>query len=366
MELSGKDQINSELSDMKDSVAAGDGSASGYPSANQPRSGIDEEIEKNLLIKTMPRRFKVSVPDKQKTKTKAVGAVIMIIGLIVMAAAVYLVYIFLINPQKTVAPVTNNKPVAPAAPVVKTEEPVVPPLEPEIKEAPVATTSPVVVQVPATTSEPIIPSTPATSTDAIVPTTTPSSSVVPVEPAAAIIDSDGDGLSDSEEALFGTNANLTDSDGDGFSDSAELENLYNPAGEGRLAVNLNIMQYKDDQKGYSVFRPAAWRVQNVGDSVIFSAPDNSFVQIVYEANSEKKGILLWYNEQFSDASASLSDVIIKNGWEGLYHRDNRIVYLADLAKNAILTISYVPSQEGDMTYYNVFRTMVSSFAIDAK
>lgn len=77
------------------------------------------------------------------------------------------------------------------------------------------------------------------------------------EQAAAPIDSDGDGLTDSEEVTLGTNPNMqdtdgdglfdyeevntyrtdplkADTDGDGFSDGQEVRNGYNPNGAGAL------------------------------------------------------------------------------------------------------------------------------------
>ena len=42
------------------------------------------------------------------------------------------------------------------------------------------------------------------------------------------VDSDGDGLSDSEEALLGTDPNNADSDGDGISDGDEVANGTDP------------------------------------------------------------------------------------------------------------------------------------------
>ena len=41
-------------------------------------------------------------------------------------------------------------------------------------------------------------------------------------------DSDGDGLSDAEEGLAGTNPNKADSDGDGVNDGEELAHGTNP------------------------------------------------------------------------------------------------------------------------------------------
>ena len=52
---------------------------------------------------------------------------------------------------------------------------------------------------------------------------------------AKAIDTDQDGLSDSEEAnTYRTNPLVRDTDGDGFGDGEEVENGYNPNGEGRL------------------------------------------------------------------------------------------------------------------------------------
>lgn len=47
-------------------------------------------------------------------------------------------------------------------------------------------------------------------------------------------DRDFDGLDEEQEAFYGTSDRNADSDGDGFDDGVEVENGYNPAGEGRL------------------------------------------------------------------------------------------------------------------------------------
>ena len=46
--------------------------------------------------------------------------------------------------------------------------------------------------------------------------------------APAVVDSDGDGLSDDQERRIGTNPNNPDTDGDGFGDRAELLAGSNP------------------------------------------------------------------------------------------------------------------------------------------
>lgn len=48
------------------------------------------------------------------------------------------------------------------------------------------------------------------------------------------LDTDEDGLTDDEEAEYGTDPEMADTDGDGHSDGDEVEDGYNPLGEGRL------------------------------------------------------------------------------------------------------------------------------------
>lgn len=52
------------------------------------------------------------------------------------------------------------------------------------------------------------------------------------------LDTDGDGLSDSEELIYGTDPVNPDTDSDGYLDGAEVENGYNPEGFGKLEKNF--------------------------------------------------------------------------------------------------------------------------------
>jgi len=47
-------------------------------------------------------------------------------------------------------------------------------------------------------------------------------------------DADRDGLSDADEAKYGTNPQNIDTDGDGFTDGQEVQGGYNPKGPGKL------------------------------------------------------------------------------------------------------------------------------------
>lgn len=69
-----------------------------------------------------------------------------------------------------------------------------------------------------------------TTTDETEETDTEAEELVPTE------DPDEDGLTNAEEARYGTDPTNPDTDGDSFLDGEEIENDYNPLGPGRLSV----------------------------------------------------------------------------------------------------------------------------------
>jgi hypothetical protein len=58
----------------------------------------------------------------------------------------------------------------------------------------------------------------------------------PDSPVDLNIDSDHDGLKDSDEVKYGTDPNKADTDGDGYSDGSEVTGGYNPLGSGKMTA----------------------------------------------------------------------------------------------------------------------------------
>ena len=190
----------------------------------------------------------------------------------------------------------------------------------------------------------------------------------PIEPVEFNVgsDSDGDGLTDKEENIFGSDANNSDGDGDGYTDLSEIMNLYNPAGGGKLEDSSAVKKYMNAAYGYNLIYPSGWQASNVGgdDSVIFKSSDNHFVQVISQTNTNKQSIDEWYKQQFNVSDINNLKRVAGNNWQGIKNDDGLTVYLTDDEKIYIYTITYNFGGQNILEYKNIFEMMIKSFRIE--
>ncbi len=163
-----------------------------------------------------------------KSKILKIGLIILFI--ILLASLGYLVYIKFIANQAP-AEVIETKTTA----VVTTNQ-----------EAVVTVTEPV---------EPVIP----VSQEITVVTSTPLATTTP--PVSNLVDTDGDGLTDEEENVLGTNVIMTDTDGDGLSDADEVK-IYN-TNPGKVDTDDDTLPDYDEVK---IYRTDPNKIDTDGDS----------------------------------------------------------------------------------------------------
>ena len=191
-----------------------------------------------------------------------------------------------------------------------------------------------------------------------------STTTVSIEPLK-LIDSDGDGLYDNEEDFLGTDKFKLDSDSDNYSDFQEVQNLYNPLGQGALDKNINISKYSSVFFKYSLLYPFNWEVNALSDdsSVILSIDDNSFVQVLVEDNEGEQNIRAWYANRFFDFVGE-EEVVKGKGWQGVYSSDKTAFYLTNDKLNKVYTILYntLPGQEGAIP--NILGMIIKSFSLN--
>ncbi len=330
---------------------------------------LDEKIAQNVVVHKMPKNYKAGTfsyedyfnhtpsSDLAKSrenkgqgmahgKSQKTGLIIVLVGIVIVGLLAYGAFAYIKNPEKFnffsagTKPTNTNEPIVPITPVV-----------PSVPVVPSGTT---------TVPEVIPTDEPATSTE---PAVTPAAPEIPQPQAAP--DTDSDGLNDKEEALLGTDANAPDSDDDKFNDLTELVSGYNPAGAGKLVNNSNIKKYLNVGYKYSILYIKSWKVDLVdkGASVIFTADDQSFIQVVSQANENKQTISDWYQSEFGAAPLA-SQAVKYNNWEGIKSADGLIVYLSEAALKNIYIISYTPISDQNLDYANIFEAMIRSFFVE--
>lgn len=178
-------------------------------------------------------------------------------------------------------------------------------------------------------------------------------------------DDDEDGLSNAEEAILGTNAKASDSDGDGFKDPEELNNGYNPAGEGKISANQSLGTYLNTTFNFNLLYPTDWdrTIATTDDSVIFTATNRQFVQILVQPNSNQDDIVDWYKNTFSVQTVPNSQLVINEAWDGVKTTDGLTVYLTNKDKTYIFVLTYNLSSSRTLDYKNIFDAMIRSFKL---
>jgi len=282
---------------------------------------------------------------------KKIGLIIIIIGLLVIGVIFYLAYVFMIKPAAQPQPAAPTETASGEASTSQIADanppaPVAPQTDANITDANLASTT-VAVATSSATSSIVFP-----SGEQVVASATP-----------AALDSDGDSLNDIEETILGTNPNLADSDGDGFNDLAEIQAGYDPISSGRLEANANLAKYSVAK--YEISYPKTWTLKplTTDEAVIFTAPDDSFIQLSVQKNASGQSIMAWYQGQFAVSDISASRLLSKTGGEGVLSEDGLTVYFTDSSRQNIYILSYTPIDDKNLLYPDIFKLMLDSLVI---
>jgi hypothetical protein len=311
------------------------------PAMNQASRSVSNQSAASSATSSVGLNYD---PAPSRRNFKTVGLVIMAAGIIFIGALVYVSYIFIIKPaaQQTPAAVT---PAASSSQVVATATPV-------ITMPVVATTTDLATMTPEALN---LATSTATSTDLTGLGAT----------STAQIDSDSDGLNDLEEAVLGTSATSSDTNNNSYSDFIEVLNNHNPLGSGTLSADANLAIYTNKTIGYTVLYPKAWPQQSLNNdaTIIFTAPDNSLLQISAQSNTNQADILTWYESINPNVTVSSDQVQSAATWDGLMSQDQQNFYLTDKKHQNVYEISYIPAVTGDIVYPSIFKMMINSLVI---
>ena len=297
----------------------------------------------NIAIHVMPERFRNQTVKQAGAKTT--GLLIIVGGAIILLVASAALYYFLFRKPSAIA--TQKPPVA--------AENNQPPADQTAKAPEVLTAT--------STETATLPLSDETATNTIATTTPEVAPVATSSPWRLGADGDNDGLTDLEEIIFGASSTTPDTDGDSYLDGAELINLYNPAGTGKLTANSHISLYDNKTFAYDLLYPWVWQISVNGgdDSLLFKASDNQFVQVIVQPNANKETLEEWYLEQLAMATVNETDRVSGSNWQGLKSPDGLNIYLTDKKQNYIFSLTYNPGGGNILEYFNIFQAMVKSF-----
>ncbi|MCR4256644.1 MAG: fibronectin type III domain-containing protein [Candidatus Uhrbacteria bacterium] len=165
--------------------------------------------------------------------------------------------------------------------------------------------------------------------------------VAPTLPPGGL-DSDSDGLSDIEEAVFGTDARAPDSDRDGFLDGNEVFHLYNPAAAApvRLLDSGLVVPFVSPA-GWSLYVPRGWTAtldENDGSRATIRTGQGEVFRVTIADNPNELSLTDWYIAGHPGiAPSQLRAILTKGGLEGLLGPDRLDAHFAWDGKILILT-----------------------------
>jgi hypothetical protein len=145
--------------------------------------------------------------------------------------------------------------------------------------------------------------------------------VVPSLPPGGL-DSDSDGLSDVEEAVFGTDARMPDTDNDGFLDGNEVFHLYNPGAKAPVRLlDAGLVSAFVSPAGWSLYAPKGWTStldSPDGSRATLRTGQGETFRISIQDNPNGATLADWYIAGHAGVSSSqLREILTKGGLTGL-------------------------------------------------
>jgi hypothetical protein len=202
------------------------------------------------------------------------------------------------------------------------------------------------------------------------PTTTPppppqTTGVVPTS-----VDTDSDGLTDTEEQLIGTEVRVADSDGDGFTDGQEVRNLYSPfsAGPIRLDQVASFNIFSNTTFGYSLLTPAAWLVRATDASrreiQMTSVTGEQFFLEVFQ-NANDLTVTQWLIDNQPEINpGTVTNIATQGGYAGVLSENGLIAYLAIPETSQVLRLQYDPGSVARLNFSAIFEMMLESITFE--
>lgn len=204
-------------------------------------------------------------------------------------------------------------------------------------------------------------------------TSTNTNTAVATGPLPSTADTDGDGLTNTEETLYGTDANNPDTDGDTFIDGrqvqadgtliGELVKLFNPKGTGMLEASSIVKRIENASKNFSVLVPTGWTTNESSGLLVVTPTTQTgeFFQVRTYDNTSQQTLKQWYQTNNPQADMTKVTSTAVNGLEGIVSEDGMNVFFIKDTK--IYGITYTATGLTQLNYWATMTMMMKSFKL---
>jgi hypothetical protein len=333
------------------------------------------EIDK-IAIHVMPEKFRGTLRLHQ-ADSKKTGLMILLAGISLMILFVGFFYYFFIysknngdlqthnNTSQVVAPVKiiNKKPSEiDNNPVIVTENRTEDNMPTETADVGIATGTKENVPIVDDIREDLAGTT--TVISEIAATSSPIATTTAEIVIITAVDTDGDGLYDSEEKIFGTKSDMRDTDEDGYDDGAEIKNGFNPAGTGKFEESINFSKYINSKYNYLFLYPLSLKIDSVGEgeSLIINLEGTAHIQIVAQENTNNLNLEDWYKKQFATDQINAEQYLYTDKWDVIKTEEGLTYYMKDKNFPKILILNYSATPVNN-NYPNVMDMIFNSLEV---
>jgi hypothetical protein len=179
-------------------------------------------------------------------------------------------------------------------------------------------------------------------------------------------DTDGDGLTDKEETLYGTDFRNPDTDGDTFLDGNEVFHRYDPLGfsPSTLLDTGSVVEY-DAQGGYTLTYPKQWSVATREDGMEFKSSTGASISLdVYQKQEDQK-FSEWYQLTIPAAEREVFlEDMTKEGY--LFYKYPDLMTAFVEVEDQIFLFTYTVNEAPTIDFLKTFQMMVNSLMVELK
>lgn len=179
------------------------------------------------------------------------------------------------------------------------------------------------------------------------------------------LDLDSDGLTNTEEGVYGSNPQLPDSDADGYLDGNEVFNLYAPTVKAPASLLTSaMMQVVSSTVGWQTIAPKNWTVTPdaaSSDVRIQSATGELFL-LRMEANPNKQEIHAWLAEQKRVRADQVTELMSNKYGVRFYLGPDRLTGYVPWG-DRVLTVTYQLGAQSFVNYRTTFGMILNALRL---